>query len=217
MTEQFDSTRKIHVGGEWVIPADGGFDRRTLVEGAAWSIPVVAVALATPAAAASSPFVCPSVPASSGWTSPQGIKGDSTGTGNYGWNSKEQWDNGKEATRSNYLEYYIEFSFKGVAGHTYNFSWSASAAGADDYATYAAYDTVIDGKTVYTASTDSKYGGGAGFLDPNTSTPVAASATFTQSADGTYTFRYKVRLSQLTAPQNSNHNLLINMPTLTCS
>ncbi|NRD08994.1 hypothetical protein [Rathayibacter agropyri] len=216
MTQQFESTRKIHVGGEWVIPADGGFDRRTLVEGAAWSIPVVAVALATPAAAASTAFVCPSVPASSGWTGAQGITGDSSGPGKYYWN-QEQWDNGKDATQSGSLEYYIEFSFKGVAGHTYNFSWSAYANGADAAASYVAYDTVIDGKTVYTASSDSTYGGGAGFLDPNTSAPVAASATFTPTVDGTYTFRYKIRLSQLKTSQHSNHNILIKMPALTCS
>lgn len=37
----------------WTIPAEDGVHRRTLVKGAAWGIPVVAVATATPAAAAS--------------------------------------------------------------------------------------------------------------------------------------------------------------------
>ncbi|MBF4461354.1 MULTISPECIES: hypothetical protein [unclassified Rathayibacter] len=38
---------------EWTIPAEDGVHRRTIVKGAAWTIPVVAVAVATPAAAAS--------------------------------------------------------------------------------------------------------------------------------------------------------------------
>ncbi|MHC2185687.1 hypothetical protein ACVLV4_001329 [Rathayibacter agropyri] len=37
----------------WTIPAEDGVHRRTLVKGAAWTIPVVAVAVGTPAAAAS--------------------------------------------------------------------------------------------------------------------------------------------------------------------
>lgn len=38
---------------EWTIPSEDGVHRRTIVKGAAWTIPVVAVAVATPAAAAS--------------------------------------------------------------------------------------------------------------------------------------------------------------------
>lgn len=216
MTKQHETMREIHVGGEWEIPAQDGLKRRTIVKGTAWTIPVVAVAMATPAAAASEAFVCPTVPATSGWSDAKGITGDTSGTGKYGWTNND-WDNGKDATKNGGLEYYIEFSFKGVAGHSYNFSWSAYAGGADNAASYVAYDTVIDGKTVYTASSDGAYGQGASFLDPNTSARVAASRTFTPTVDGTYTFRYKVRLSQLTAKQNSNHNLRITMPTLTCS
>ncbi|AZZ47814.1 hypothetical protein [Rathayibacter rathayi] len=38
---------------DWTIPAEDGVHRRTIVKGAAWTIPVVAVSVATPAAAAS--------------------------------------------------------------------------------------------------------------------------------------------------------------------
>lgn len=216
LTQQSDSTREITLGGDWVIPAQDGFARRTLVKGAAWSVPVVSLAVATPAAAASNSFVCPTVPASSGWTSPSGFDGDSSGTGKYEW-SKDgtQWNSSKDATRSNYFSYYIEFSFQGVAGHSYTFNWSAYANGPGNNISYAAYDVLIGGSKVYMASTDSKAGGA--FIDPNTTTPVAASYTFTPTTDGTYTFRYRIRLSHLTAVQIANHNVQIKMPTLTCS
>jgi hypothetical protein len=39
---------------EWEVPDDGkGFGRRTIIKGAAWSVPVIALAVASPAAAAS--------------------------------------------------------------------------------------------------------------------------------------------------------------------
>lgn len=218
LTQQSDSTREITLGGEWVIPAQDGFARRTLVKGAAWTIPVVSLAIATPAAAASNSFVCPTVPASSGWTGPSGLEGNSGGTGSYGW-SGDQWNNSKDATQSNSFSYYIEFSFKGVAGHSYNFNWSAYSNGVGGGASYVAYDVLIGGNAVYSASTDprSDARAGAAYLDPNTSTPVAASSTFTPTTDGTYTFRYRIRLSQLGGTQTENNNVVIKMPTLTCS
>lgn len=220
LTQQSDLTREITLGGEWVIPAQDGFARRTLVKGAAWTIPVVSLAIATPAAAASNSFVCPTVPASSGWTGPSGLNGDSSGTGGYGWTGDgAQWWNTKDATRSNSFSYYIEFPFKGVAGHSYNFNWSAFANGPGNGVSYVAYDVLIGGGQVYSASTDprSDARGGGAYLNPSTTTPVAASATFSPQTDGTYTFRYRIRLSQLGGTENANHNVQIKMPTLTCS
>ncbi|AND15308.1 hypothetical protein [Rathayibacter tritici] len=37
----------------WTIPSEDGLHRRTIVKGAAWTVPVVAVSIGTPAAAAS--------------------------------------------------------------------------------------------------------------------------------------------------------------------
>lgn len=51
---------------DWTIPSEDGLHRRTIVKGAAWTVPVVAVAMATPAAAASNTS-CPTVPAASAW------------------------------------------------------------------------------------------------------------------------------------------------------
>ncbi|AND17653.1 hypothetical protein [Rathayibacter tritici] len=216
MTKTSDSTREVTLGGDWIIPAHDGFARRTLVKGAAWSIPAVSVAIATPAAAASKDFVCPTVPESSGWTGASGSDGDSGGTGGYGWTTDgTSWWNTKDATRSDYYSYYIEFPFKGVAGHSYTFNWSASANGPGNDVSYAAYDVLIGGGKVYMASTDA--GAGGAFIDPNTGDPVAASATFTPDTDGDYTFRYRIRLSHLTDKQNANHNVQIKRPTLTCS
>ncbi|PPI18326.1 hypothetical protein C5D07_03525 [Rathayibacter tritici] len=45
--------RTIRIDDGWSIPATDGVHRRTLVKGTAWTVPVVAISLATPAAAAS--------------------------------------------------------------------------------------------------------------------------------------------------------------------
>ncbi|AZZ56657.1 hypothetical protein [Rathayibacter iranicus] len=211
-------TRDVIVASsDWTVPSADGVHRRTIVKGAAWTVPVVAVAMATPAAAASEAFVCPTVPASSGWTKPV-TSGTSTGPGVYEWSTDgTEWQNTKDSTKADSFSYYIEFSFKGVAGHSYTFNWSAYASGARNTANYAAYDVTIGGNQVYTASTDGNYGGGASFIDPNTKARVSASKTFTPTTDGTYTFRYTVRLSQLASTQDANHDVWIKMPTLTCS
>lgn len=46
-------TRSIPFGGEWTVPDEAGVKRRTIVQGAAWTVPVVAAAVASPLAAAS--------------------------------------------------------------------------------------------------------------------------------------------------------------------
>lgn len=47
-------TRDVIVASsDWTVPSADGMHRRTIVKGAAWTVPVVAVAMATPAAAAS--------------------------------------------------------------------------------------------------------------------------------------------------------------------
>ncbi|AND17346.1 hypothetical protein [Rathayibacter tritici] len=47
------TTRTITLSEGWSIPTENGVGRRTLVKGAAWAVPAVAVTTATPAAAAS--------------------------------------------------------------------------------------------------------------------------------------------------------------------
>ncbi|WP_424464084.1 hypothetical protein [Pseudoclavibacter helvolus] len=54
--------------------------RRTLIAGAAWTVPVIALTAATPARAASQ-FVCPPVPADAEWTAIE----RQTGVGPYYW------------------------------------------------------------------------------------------------------------------------------------
>ncbi|WP_146077737.1 hypothetical protein [Rathayibacter rathayi] len=47
-------TRDVIVASsDWTVPSEDGVHRRTIVKGAAWTVPVVAVSMATPAAAAS--------------------------------------------------------------------------------------------------------------------------------------------------------------------
>ncbi|MWV48098.1 hypothetical protein GRS96_02265 [Rathayibacter sp. VKM Ac-2803] len=52
------TTRDIPISEGWSIPNENGVGRRTLVKGAAWSVPVVAVAVAAPMAAASNTPTC---------------------------------------------------------------------------------------------------------------------------------------------------------------
>ncbi|AZZ49995.1 hypothetical protein C5C31_08785 [Rathayibacter rathayi] len=47
------TSHEIRIDDGWSIPASDGVHRRTLVKGTAWTVPVVAVSMATPAAAAS--------------------------------------------------------------------------------------------------------------------------------------------------------------------
>lgn len=47
------TSHTITLSDGWTIPAESGVGRRTLVKGAAWTVPVVAISTATPAAAAS--------------------------------------------------------------------------------------------------------------------------------------------------------------------
>lgn len=74
--------------------------RATVVKGAAWAIPTIAVAGAVPAFAASRP--CPSVPSGSQWTTTYSGTLGSTSSGSYAWNAAgTQWsvyrDNGSSA------------------------------------------------------------------------------------------------------------------------
>ncbi|AND15482.1 hypothetical protein [Rathayibacter tritici] len=51
---RFEKYRDVDTSlSDWALPAADGVHRRTLVQGAAWTIPVIAVTTATPAAAAS--------------------------------------------------------------------------------------------------------------------------------------------------------------------
>ncbi|VXB73763.1 conserved hypothetical protein [Microbacterium sp. 8M] len=63
-----------------------GVSRRTLVRGAAWSVPVIAVAAATPLAAASVVTPCAEIPAESTWITQSPVSGGLTGAANLnGW------------------------------------------------------------------------------------------------------------------------------------
>lgn len=72
--------KKIKIGDDWTVPDESGIGRRVLVEGAVWTIPVIAAAVATPAAAASQP-PCPTVPPASLWLLAETQGNIQTGTG----------------------------------------------------------------------------------------------------------------------------------------
>lgn len=74
-------------------PTPQGVNRRTMVRGAAWTVPVIAVAVNAPAFAVS-PIPCPSMPVGTTWntTVPNGTLADSS-TGNYGWTSNNRFNN----------------------------------------------------------------------------------------------------------------------------
>lgn len=80
-----------------------GTTRRSVVRGAAWSVPVVAAATAAPAFAAS-PIPCPVVPPGSRWSATTVDSGTISTTKNdgYAWGSDGKWtiyrDNGSSTT-----------------------------------------------------------------------------------------------------------------------
>ncbi|MWV48148.1 hypothetical protein GRS96_02515 [Rathayibacter sp. VKM Ac-2803] len=53
MTHRDTPNRDIKIGEDWTVPNPDGVGRRTIVQGSVWTIPVVAMAVATPASAAS--------------------------------------------------------------------------------------------------------------------------------------------------------------------
>lgn len=55
MSENNSEEHIVREGDDWTISSEGRARRRTLIHGAAWTIPAVAIAAATPAAAASNP------------------------------------------------------------------------------------------------------------------------------------------------------------------
>ncbi|MGC0371050.1 hypothetical protein [Microbacterium sp. SLBN-111] len=68
-----------------------GLTRRTIVKGAAWSVPAVAVAIAAPTASASDTSTCPSLPVPGAWVT------STSGTGNSafaGWNNTTRTEDG---------------------------------------------------------------------------------------------------------------------------
>lgn len=204
------SSSEIHVDSN-------GLKRRTIMAGAAWTIPVIATATATPAMAASG-FACPTTPPGQAWIGPTNFGGDRSGTGSYGWGDSTTWWNTKDATHADTFSYDIEFSLDVVAGHTYTFDWKARAGSPGNSISYVAYDVLIAGSRVYTASSDGNAGGGAAWLDPNPGGGwVSASHSYTATSDQTIMFVYRVRLSQLNQQQEANHDLTIETPTITCS
>ncbi|AJM76952.1 hypothetical protein C5C66_00980 [Rathayibacter toxicus] len=213
--------RTIAVADGWTIPDESGIGQRTLVEGTIWNLPVVASV--TPAPTELHPAARhgdhPSVPPDSEWIASGDVTGDTSGRGYYRWSADDTvWENTKDATQHSSLSYYLQFAFNGVAGYNYIFTWAAHVEGARPDASHVSYDVLIGGAKVYGGSTDKKVGGASIYLDPhNGGSTTAASASFQAAADCLYTFRYRIRLSQLGAGHATNHNIIIGKPTLTCS
>ncbi|MBF4549478.1 hypothetical protein [Pseudoclavibacter sp. VKM Ac-2888] len=106
--------------------ADASPSRRTIVAGAAWSIPVVAMAAAAPLAAAST-TVCPTLPALSTWTRQFPVSGTpglgSAGTRN-GSRGEELFVTAEAAPDTGNLVIRFSTTMNVVAGRTYNFNFS---------------------------------------------------------------------------------------------
>jgi len=59
--ENFGS-HTIKLGDDWTVPNPDGLSRRTIVKGAAWTVPTIAIAAAAPSAAASTSDPCLDIP-----------------------------------------------------------------------------------------------------------------------------------------------------------
>jgi hypothetical protein len=198
--EEFDSTAE-HEGG--AVP------RRSIMMGAAWSIPVIALAVATPMAAASEPaFVCPVVPDTSQWTGPVVTSGSFT-NGVHEWNAGF-WTNTSDAAPGASLNYYLEFPYQQVAGHTYTFAASLRGSGVGPGA--AVLGASAGGMTGYFGST----AGGTPNTIPidNNFNPIAWSYTATTTS--LTTFRYSLGFGDVFAGEQ-NYDLTVTIPQITCS
>lgn len=129
-----DSIHEIKIGDDWTIPDPDGVGRRTLVQGAVWTVPVIAAAASAPLAAASNepPFVCPVLAPSSQWAFVAPSSGTLEPGGGFGsrvnvqgpelYNTTEAIHGGTTAAENTA---YTTMSV--VAGHTYTLNFRAAS------------------------------------------------------------------------------------------
>lgn len=199
----------------------GAVRRRALVEGAAWTIPVIAAAAAAPLAAASGeiPVPCPAVPAS-GWSvtveSGQIINADVPGIFVHQWVG-DRWYNSSDAnTVQTTRVRTVSPSFPTIAGKTYTFTFTSDVQfGSPNFglSQMGWFGAGVNGQFLLDRTTRA-YPNGIG----TTGAPIrsAFSFTWTAATTGPASFFYVLDLYPRFAGLPVNDDTNFSVPTITC-
>lgn len=215
---------RIEIGDDWSITEQtpSGPLRRTIVQGAAWTIPVIAGAMAAPMAAASTEPTCPTVAPSSEWTAqiPYGGNtleaGGNTGAYQDGANSAFQSQRDSSAPYGTAVRFTTSVDL--VAGETYSFTFLIRAnyanGGGTTPTTRQRWRFQVGGQTLYYGSTrtDPDYA-----LIPVNSGWASVTETFTATTSGPTLLEYLFELDARPYSNNAgNDDVYVTVPTITC-
>jgi hypothetical protein len=211
---------RITVGSTTTTRAGGSqrISRRTLVKGAAWSVPVIAAATAVPAHAASG-AVCPNITSPSVWGpfevasgTPGGRSEDVKG------NFFEFWsENGDTATTVAVIRKRAMISVQ--AGTTYTFTFQADMNYGNWDITKAvpsAIALVVNGTQIWQAQSRT----GVLPVWPSPTSPHnygTYTATFTATTTGTIPVDINFTMGTKPDPALANDDIRISTPTITCT
>lgn len=213
---------------DWTVPTADGVHRRTIVKGAAWSVPVVAVAIGTPAAAASN-FTCPVLTAADYTKESNGYAyADSATIGVQGTKPQAfRVNSDNSSAAGSGAEGVIAFTaqMKVVKGKTYTFSYSA-------YGNYGNFTKEGSRSQYFRLKVDGAK------ISPNygtrtsefgdTQLPIQEKSTdtlpwkdytvsYTATADGTVPVRFEFVLPSKLTGQSANDDVFVTLPTIACS
>jgi hypothetical protein len=215
-----------------------GPTRRTVVRSAAWSIPVIAAAIAAPREGASTPaFICPDISDSSLWTVASLVSG-ALGNGSNRWNTtltpgvhlfQSEADNHVQGWGAPYAPPRTATTFEAVAGATYTFVFTVRAGYGNNQMSRSRPQRVsvlVGGQTLWTGNTRAsvpEFPGGAQLPIANNVTTVTAqtySVNFTAPTSGPTVFQYQfvVPGAAISAnPAGANDDIWISIPTTACT
>ncbi|WP_157975626.1 hypothetical protein [Brachybacterium sp. YJGR34] len=216
-------------------PSDAPLRRRALLRGVAWTAPVVGIAVAAPAIAASLQE-CPTLPAAEEWetTMPSGALDAETDTSTTSWQNRDgvdTWISQRNSSPDDIVQgatIFTDAELPVVAGVTYTISFEAagqwSAESADPEAAETAGQamqltvTGADGGSLArtAVATRPEDFNGTEALPMSEGDPVwqTYSVTFTATQDETVT----VGMSNLLRESSDTYNddVLVRMPLVTC-
>lgn len=205
---------------------------------AAWSVPVIAAAIATPLAAASTPaFVCPNISNSSLWTVTSPVSG-ALGNGSNRWNTtltpgvhlfQSEADNRTQGWGAAYATSLTATTFEAVAGATYTFAFTVRAGYGNNQMSRSGpqrISVIVGGQTLWTGNTRAsvpEFPGGVQLPIANNVANVTAqtyTVNFTAPTSGPTAFQYQfvVPGAAISAnPAGANDDIWISIPTTACT
>lgn len=211
--------------------------RRTLIKGAAWTVPVIATATAAPLAVAS--IDCPDLIDRAGWSPRQfvsgsGLTGDS---GPYSWQTSGSGVDYFAAMADNssttgQTVYKVTRTFEVEAGKTYTFDWGITSNLGRGSGTNSQRLQVLIGPVGQPLANHTTLYAGATAVEPagferiprfgsvpnnNNITFTPQVDTYTPAVSGTVEFVYLLTLARRWGePGGANDDIYFTTPTVTC-